>query len=235
VGEGLVNINRRTILVASALVLSGGWVLFDFLGNAAGYYSQISPQPAQLKSVALGPAKSPVEAANERTSINPLNTISLVSLTQTVERPLFNQSRAPKPKAEPQVAVQEEPPQESAEDFTLLGIVVGKNDKTVLLKWNKQNEIYHLKLGQSFSDWKVTEIGPRSVVIKKNDLAFSLALFDRPTEATQPGADGGDGQSDPGVDQSDDEGTDQSEAVSRLEQRPQPMPRQRRPIQQEPE
>jgi hypothetical protein len=122
---------------------------------------------------------------------------------------LFNQSRAPKPK--PQVEVVEAPaePEATAEDFTLLGIVVANNGTTALLRWNKTNEIFRLKTGQSFSDWQVTEIGPKSVVIKNKELSFPLTLFSQPTQAVQPPA--------PNRDSNDDE-EDQPEAVSRLEQ-----------------
>ena len=37
--------------------------------------------------------------------------------------------------------------------------------------------MFRLKDGQTFSDWQVTEIGPRSITIKKEDQTFRLNLF----------------------------------------------------------
>jgi hypothetical protein len=205
-------ITRRMLFMASAVILSGGWFLFDFFGNAAGYYS---PDDQIARSVKVAPAeatKAPGNGGSKEValaSVNPLSGISLESLREIIERPLFNQSRAPKPK--PQVEVVEAPaePEATAEDFTLLGIVVANNGTTALLRWNKTNEIFRLKTGQSFSDWQVTEIGPKSVVIKNKELSFPLTLFSQPTQAAQPLA--------PNRDSNDDE-EDQPEAVSRLEQ-----------------
>src|SRR5207244_12007930 len=98
---------------------------------------------------------------------------------------LFNRTRAPKPKPEPQIAEQSDEPEAGPEDFTLLGIVVANDDKTVVLRFNKTNEVFHLKAGQSFSDWQLADIGPKSVVVKKADLSFSLQLFDGTNQAAQ--------------------------------------------------
>ena len=92
----------------------------------------------------------------------------------------------PKPKPEPQIAEQSDEPEAGPEDFTLLGIVVANDDKTALLRFNKTNEIFHLKSGQSFSDWQLSEIGPKSVVVKKAELSFSLQLFEQPADAAEP-------------------------------------------------
>ena len=87
----------------------------------------------------IGPSES------QLASINPLSGISLVSLSQTVERPLFNRTRAPKPKPEPQVVEQAVEPEAGPEDFTLLGIVVANDDKTV--RCDPSRNRYRFRIG----------------------------------------------------------------------------------------
>jgi len=143
-------------------------------------------------------------------SINPLAAISLASLRETVERPLFNQSRAPKPKPESvqQVEAKEEEPQASPADFTLLGVVIANNDKTVLLRLNKTDEVLRLTAGQSFSEWRLTGVQPRSVVIENGELSFPLKLFEQPSEPSAF-------RDNPPANPEEDE-SDQSEAISEL-------------------
>jgi hypothetical protein len=54
VGEDVM-ITRRMLFMASAVILSGGWFLFDFFGNAAGYYS---PDDQIARSVKVAPAEA---------------------------------------------------------------------------------------------------------------------------------------------------------------------------------
>lgn len=208
-----MKISGRAVLLGSALILSGGWFLFDFL--ASGYLSPAGDDLAAVRA----PAGKTVEAAGggskqiRTASINPLSGITLDSLKETIERPLFNQTRAPRPKPEPQVAQNPEEPQPTAEDFTLLAIVVTDSNKTALIKFNKTNEIFRLKAGQSFSDWQVAEIGPKSVVIKNAELTFPLKLFAQAPQGMTPPL-----QQAPASDDEDDESDSQPEAISRLDQ-----------------
>jgi hypothetical protein len=202
------------VIVASAALVGAGWFVFEFFGDASGTFltprTVLISKPAKPQAGGAGQ-----EEALQLASVNPLASLALDSLKETVSRPLFNQTRAPKP---PQVVAEEpqdepEEPQASPDDFTLLGVVVTETGKMALLRLNKTNEVLRLKDGQTFSDWQVTEIGPRSIVIKKDDQAFPLKLFGSraaPGVVQQPGQDG---------DNSDDEESDsQAEAVSRLEQ-----------------
>jgi hypothetical protein len=210
----MMGVSRRLIIGISAVCVAAGLFAFEVFSDASGTF--LTPKIARI----LKPARSqqPGSAGQlqsiQLASINPLGSLALESFKETVERPLFNQTRAPKP---PQVMAEEpqdgpEEPQANADDFTLLGVVVTETGKTALLRFNKTNEVFRLKDGQTFSDWQVTEIGPRSIVIKKDDLTFPLKLFGSraPAAVQQPG--------EQGDDNSDDEESDnQAEAVSRLE------------------
>src|SRR5262249_24951845 len=136
--------------------------------------------------------KAPPAAKEVRlASVNPLSGVSLESLKETIERPLFNQTRAPKPKPEPVVAQQEDEPEPTADDFTLLGVVVAEGDQTALIRYNKTNETFRLKAGQSFSDdWEVSDIGPKGVVVKNAELSFPLKLFTQPAQGGESAQDG---------------------------------------------
>jgi len=180
-----MRITSRGLMMASALIAAGGWFLFDQFGDQAGFGSPVRRESAAAAVPVAGPAKVSGEASDiDLAKINPLNPITLASLTQTIERPLFNRTRVPKPKFEPQVAEQPVEPEIGPQDFTLIGIVVGDDSKTAVLKFNKTNEVFHLKAGQSFSDWQVAEIGPKSVVVKKDELSFPLQLFEQPADTT---------------------------------------------------
>jgi hypothetical protein len=222
-----MKVSRRAIMAGSVIALATGWLMFDLFENAAGYYSpngNETPVAAAKGSSDSGKGPSGERAKEvQLASINPLSGISVDSLQQTIERPLFNQSRAPKPKPQPQVAQVAQEPEATADDFTLLGVVVTDDTKTALVRYNKTNETYRLKAGESFSDWQVTDIGPKGVVVKNAELSFPLRLFNQPGQGDQEPAQAGQrpaGQQPAnGDDQSDgDNSDDQPEAVSRLEQ-----------------
>jgi len=205
---------RRLVLGLSALCVAAAWLGFEFYSDAAGTFL-----PGHIRQASKAALKRPNRAAESQDyqvgSVNPLASLALDSFKETVERPLFNQTRAPKPapviaEDEPQDEPQE--PQSGPGDFTLLGVVVSDTGKTALVRLNKTNEVLRLKDGQELSDWQVTEIGPKSIVIKKDDQEFPLQLFGSraPNAVAQP-ADDGDDSGD------DQESDNQAEAVSRLE------------------
>ena len=128
-----MKITLRALVMGSALVLAGGWFVFDYFGDQLGFGSPVKPGIGPAKSTAAEPIKtSGGTSETQLAMINSLSGISLASLAQTVERPLFNRARAPKPKPEPQVAVESDEPESGPQDFTLLGIVVANDDKTAL-------------------------------------------------------------------------------------------------------
>jgi len=172
-----MKITGRWLVLSACLVLSGGWALFDFTNGPAEPSSpaeQSASAPKAAASLELIAADTP-EATS---AVNPLRSISLASLTETIERPLFDPSRVRKveepPVAETVEAVAEKP---SEGDFTLLAILVTNDDKIALLKWNKNDEVMRLKVGQTFSEWTLRAIEPKVVVIESAAATFELKLF----------------------------------------------------------
>ena len=146
---------------------------------------------------ASGPSTSPstpVPAGDEAASVNPLNKITLDSLNEIVERPLFNPARAaPKiPVTQPapvQEAVASAPPPEGLgpDDLTLLAVAVIGTERIALLKLNKTSEVVQLRAGESHADWMLKDVGEKAVTIASGDGGFELKMFEdsrlRPREA----------------------------------------------------
>jgi hypothetical protein len=202
---------RRIILAGSVLLLAGGWLAIDFLG-AGGLNA---PTREATRPMTESASFASMKIANRRPGIeerlapiSPLRGISLDSLRQTVERPLFNASRVPKPTSVQQVEDRSgDEPEADPNDITLLGIVVTNNDRTALLRWNKTNEVLRLKIGENSTGWKLRQVQPTSVVIEKDELRLPLRLFEPshlslPSQLTNP---------------EDYDESDQMEAVSRMD------------------
>ena len=175
-----MKITQRSVILAACLALTGGFAVLDFVGNSGPYEApsgQVEPAP-----VAGVPLSSPKDVAEAKSSANPLSAISLESLGEIVERPLFNPARARKAAVVEPVVDAPEPVAEKAkeEDFTLLGVLVTKDDQIALLKWKENDEVMRLKVGETFSDWTLKTIQPKEVVIESADATFLLKLFVRP-------------------------------------------------------
>jgi hypothetical protein len=188
----------------------GGWLLIDLLGSPTGEGTPAGQDASPTVEQGSFDETRSLDTGGQTAPVNPLARILLASLSQTVERPLFNQSRAPKPEPVAEAEPKEES-QPSVADFTLLGIAVANNDRTALLRLNKTNEVVRLKAGQNFAEWKVTDIQARSVVIGNGETAFSLELFTQLAQPLQPSEPSSDPA--PSDEEDEDEGT---EVVSEL-------------------
>jgi hypothetical protein len=91
---------------------------------------------------------------------------------------------APVQVAEPEQA----PPQDAAKarDFTLLAIAIADETRIAMVRWNKTNEVFHLKQGQYLSDWELQSVGEREVTLARNDESFALKLFDGSARPAPP-------------------------------------------------
>jgi general secretion pathway protein N len=153
----------------SLLMLAGG-------GDAAA----VAETPAPAAKAAGG------DKPAETVPLNPLAGTAVEQFAEIVDRPLFNPTRAPPPAVEEAAAAEVvEPapadPQDSAkpEDFTLLAIAIADDARIAVVRWNKTNEVFHLKQGQFLSDWELRSVGEKEVTIGRDDTAFSLKLFER--------------------------------------------------------
>src|SRR6476469_7653303 len=120
-----MTLSRLVIIGVSAMCLVGAWSIFGFF---SGSWTTLLPGNTEqtARPVWNRPRYSDRWQLSQLASVNPLGSLSLDALKKTIERPLFNQTRAPKPLEvvadEPQGEPEE--PQASADDFTLLGVGV---------------------------------------------------------------------------------------------------------------
>ncbi len=165
-------------------------------GNATAIADAPLPQVAENKT--------PAEPA----PLNPLAGITVDAFGEIVERPLFNPTRAPQPVEESAPAQVAEPvaapPQDTAKarDFTLLAIAIAGDTRIAMVRWNKTNEVFHLKQGQYLSDWELQSVGEKEVTIGRDEESFALKLFEgaRPAGIRPPvQGDGEEAPTDPGA------------------------------------
>jgi len=185
--------NRALLMAAlgTVAVASSVWIAPpEFL---AGYFSEADAMTRPLPSKAQV-AVSEAEAGDVFAPANPLHSITVESMSAMVERPLFNQTRAPPP-----VVVEQPPPPEPAmepepqavadstgpQDFTLLGVSIKGGERVALVRYNKTNEVFRLKLGQYLSDWELRSVESQEIVIARADSELTIRLFDASREAPQ--------------------------------------------------
>lgn len=148
------------------------------------------------------PAQHPPEA-NEAHRLegpmsgNPLWEIPLSTLTATRERPIFSASRRPPaPPAPPPTPIAPVAPP-AAEDttpenppLTLLGTVIGPNERLAVFLSQASNSVIHRRIGQEESGWVLQSIDGRTTTLEKNAHQFTLALptrdgVDQPVQSAQ--------------------------------------------------
>src|SRR5438094_412066 len=82
-----MKITPRALVMGSALVLAGGWFVFDYFGDQLGFGSPVKPGIGPAKSTAAEPIKtSGGTSETQLAMINSLSGISLASLAQTARR-----------------------------------------------------------------------------------------------------------------------------------------------------
>lgn len=173
--------NRRLLLLstcAAALAVYAVWsgaagtLLTLASGGSAAVIAEV-PLPQ------LAENSKPAEAV----ALNPLAGTAVESFGEIVDRPLFNPTRTPPAEDSAPVKVAEPeqaPPQDAAKarDFTLLAIAIADDARIAMVRWNKTNEVFHLKQGQYLSDWELQSVGEREVTLGRNEESFALKLFD---------------------------------------------------------
>ena len=182
--------NRALLMAAlgAVAVASSVWVAPpEFL---AGYFAEAeaTPRPSAAKAPE---AVAEAVVSEEFAPVNPLHSIAVEEMSAMVERPLFNQTRAPPPpvvvdppldpvaEVEPQVVEDTTGPQ----DFTLLGVSINGGERFALVRYNKTNEVFRLKSGQYLSDWELRSVESKEIVIARADAELTIRLFDASREA----------------------------------------------------
>ncbi len=182
--------NRRLLLLIACAAALAAYAVWS--GSAGSLLMLAGAGDAAAVAEAPAPRVAESKMSSEPIPLNPLAAVTVEQFAEIVDRPLFNPTRTPPPPVEDaapaQVAGPAPPaPEESAkpEDFTLLAVAVADDARIAMLRWNKTNEVFHLKQGQFLSDWELRSVGEKEVTIGRNDVSFSLKLFERarPLEA----------------------------------------------------
>lgn len=181
--------NRRLAGLAAVAALLGGYLAFD-----------------GIPSLVPGGGEQPVTSASApraaEVKLNPLEGLDPESFTATVEQPLFNPTREPRPpepvappppEVEQPVVEQPPPPPPppqgpGPEDYKLLGVSAGPDGRIAALRIAASGEVVYLRKGESVDSWSVVEVDDRSVAIgtPENPVTFSMfaaAGSDSPDDA----------------------------------------------------
>lgn len=182
--------NRRLLLLIACAAALAAYAVWS--GSAGSLLMLAGAGDAAAVAEAPAPRVAESKMSSEPIPLNPLAAVTVEQFAEIVDRPLFNPTRTPPPvedAAPAQVAGPAPPaPEESAkpEDFTLLAVAVADDSRIAMLRWNKTNEVFHLKQGQFLSDWELRSVGEREVTIGRNDVSFSLKLFERARRLEAP-------------------------------------------------
>lgn len=192
--------NRRLLLLVACAAALAAYAVWS--GSAGSLLTLAGGGDAAAVAVTPAPAAEIAQGnrAAESVPLNPLSGIAVEQFAEIVNRPLFNPTRTPPPPrvedVAPAAVAQPTPPEDTAkaEDFTLLAVAIDDDARIAMLRWNKTNEVFHLKQGQFLSDWELRSIGEREVTIARDDVSFSLKLFERARRVEAPPTAQGDGE-----------------------------------------
>jgi hypothetical protein len=111
---------------------------------------------------------------------NPLWGVPIDKLTATRERPLFTASRRPPvPPATPKPPAEAPPPPPAEPErpqLTAVGTVTGEPQNVAVVQDQTTKSLLRLHVGEAVSGWFLRSIDTRSVTVKKNGEAVTLAL-----------------------------------------------------------
>jgi hypothetical protein len=120
--------------------------------------------------------------------LNPLEALEAASFAATLESPLFNPGRAPRPQElppEPPPPLAEPPPEmpvaaagPSADDLELVAIAAGPEGRVAAVRRSSTGDVLYLREGQPLEAWRVLSLGDRSIVIGTPESNLELTLFD---------------------------------------------------------
>ena len=181
--------NRRLLLLIACAAALAAYAVWS--GSAGSLLTLAGAGDAAAVAEAPAPRAAENKMPTEPIPLNPLAAVTVEQFAEIVDRPLFNPTRTPPVEAAGPVqdaAPAPRAPEESAkpEDFTLLAVAVADDARIAMLRWNKTNEVFHLKQGQFLSDWELRSVGEKEVTIGRNDVSFSLKLFERARRLEAP-------------------------------------------------
>ena len=187
--------NQRLLLLSATAAALAAFTLWSDDGRLLQRLTGYEPAAAIAGQRPKTKTENTAETGPVNIVLNPLHGIGIGALSEMVDRPLFNPTRAPAPKAKPAEAepAAVDPPAVVADtpppaDFTLQAVALGETGRYAVVRANGTGEIFHVKQGQLLSDWQVKEVGNRAITLMRQDQSLQLKLFEAPVEppAQQP-------------------------------------------------
>jgi general secretion pathway protein N len=144
-----------------------------------------APLPAGTERAADPRSREPPSAA-----VNPLWTITLGTLSQTLARPLFSPSRRPPSIAPPPALPPPPPPALPSEPdhplLTLLGTVIGQSSAVAVFLDEKSQDLVRLRPGQVQGGWTLQAIHRNAASFARENREATLSLRRTGAEPSAP-------------------------------------------------
>jgi general secretion pathway protein N len=145
--------------------------------STMGAFGPAYSQSNEAVPAVVGSPESRTEPARAG---NPLREVPISKLSATRDRPLFSSSRRPPPEVvaapPPQPAATVKPAVLAAPPFTLVGTIIGE-DNRIGIFFNETSKITtRIRLGEVDSGWTLRSIEPRSAVLEGNGRMVILNL-----------------------------------------------------------
>lgn len=134
---------------------------------------------------ATGETIPEVEPSSDAPRQTPFPWLTLDLLAATRDRPLFSPDRRgvepepvaveeePEPEPEPEVVEETDAPPPRVR---LAGVVISGTLRIAMLHDEAEDEVVRLREGQSFSDWTLIAVAPRSVVFRHGSQEHTVVL-----------------------------------------------------------
>ena len=176
---------RLLLLLGLAVVLAGA-LLWDWRGDGSGERATNSgarPPNVAATEKSAGGAAGPLD---EDRGPNPLASLSLDQLRDTVRRPLFEKGRRPVEPPPRTAAVPALPvpvPRKTVDTnaLSLLGILTSEGQSAIaLMKRNQTGQNLRLQEGDTVDGWTIDRIEADRVFLRQGDTKIALQLFRRP-------------------------------------------------------
>lgn len=165
------------LLLTGVLLASAGGMVYSLQTLVE---SGVQPMEERIASARSGDPQplQPVLPAAELFA--PLPLAEFIEITA---RPLFSPSRRPPPPeiadATPEAPAANPAAAPETNQFMVIGIVIAPDEKVALLKQlRKNNEIVHVKEGETLSEWTVAQISPESVTMQQQGVTDVVKLSD---------------------------------------------------------
>jgi len=156
-------------------------ILLAILGAAGSFIFHRLENPPQL--ALLAPSEPPLDplldaarvgGAAEQFIVGPIT-----QYQETVQRPLFSNTRRPPPPPRVKPEEPEEMPEPELEDereHILIGVMLTSDATTALIK-DDRNKVSRVRLGDKIDGWELAQVNPESVVLNKGSRTKELLLL----------------------------------------------------------